>query len=310
MPFSRYQGAIEATVVFDGLPNMESLAIYIQTQPRGWVAAASPMVLTSGTGYLVYPSFGLSTPNVIVDLLTGVLPNAVSGYSASSADRGWTDDRSLWLGPYARAMAAMEEAEARWDLEAAELRGAIDTAAADYQQRYLPLITSDADALKVAVIDALAYLGVGITDVDTQPNRDGPQEDLWLWDGGQARDPRDGPVVIAEVKGKTRAVKEDDVQTLSKYRVRRMSEWGHVNVRGILSANPHRNKLPSIRPQAFTGPMERDALRNHDLLMTGWDLYRLVQMVLSAQIAPEDARRSIFESEGVYSLSNAMPAEP
>jgi hypothetical protein len=178
LPFSRYQTSMNGQVWITS-PGKEvvPLASHSGADGTGLVAAASPEAVSSGIGWVIYPTFGAKTGLALVDLVSEVLPSIRPGVFADRA-HSWTDDPTLWVGRYAVARSRFATAEAQWERRKEQLQVAVERTHEKVQTPLLALLSADGDELKQAVMRALESIGFGVEDADAKELGPGPQEDF------------------------------------------------------------------------------------------------------------------------------------
>jgi hypothetical protein len=99
------------------------------------------------------------------------------------------------------------------------------------------------------------------------------------------------------------------VGVVRKYRLRRVTQLRNLDIRGVFIGNAHREVTPARRPDPFTAQLVEDAERDGDLLMTTWDLFRVIQSVAARELRKDDARKLISESRGRFHAPERAKSE-
>lgn len=152
------------------------------------------------------------------------------------------------------------------------------------RQSYLHgILTKTGDDLVKDVKFALEAIGfTNVVDVDENGgDANAKQEDL------QVRD--QNPVLLVEVKGLNGLPTEGDTLQVVKYIPRRMKEWGHTDVSGVVIIN-HQRSIPPIQRRndcVFTATQIEDAKNSDIVLVTTWELFRLLRAKTAFSWKPE-----------------------
>ncbi|HUY00438.1 MAG TPA: hypothetical protein VMV49_12830 [Candidatus Deferrimicrobium sp.] len=136
------------------------------------------------------------------------------------------------------------------------------------------LITETNAKLVEYVKTGFQVLGFGdVRDIDKIAEGTNPsiirQEDIQIHDLS--------PTLLIEIKGITGNPTDEDCLQVVKYIPRRMKEWQLTDVKGITIIN-HKRHIPAlIRGEAFTDQQIQDAIHQNILLLTTWDLFKLIK---------------------------------
>jgi hypothetical protein len=160
--------------------------------------------------------------------------------------------------------------------EAAEKANAIELQIENERQRqsYLHgILTKTGDDLVKDVKLSLEDIGFrDVIDVDEIGiDANFKQEDLQVSDRN--------PILLIEVKGINGLPTEGDTLQVVKYIPRRMKEWGHTGVSGVVIIN-HQRCIPPVQRRnalVFTPQQIEDAENSDIVLVTTWELFRLLR---------------------------------
>jgi len=240
---------------------------------------------------LLLPHFA-DKPSLVHDLVMNVLPDI-------APNRFPFSERTKWLmcdeyeHPRVLSLIAGQKAvRERADKEIAE----IDSAIAAERQRLAFLhgiLTKTGDDLVQDVKQALEEIGFSnVVDADKEAEGGSAmQEDL------QIRDTK--PILLVEVKGLTGLPTESDTLQVVKYIPRRMKEWRHTDVSGLVIVN-HQRSIPPLERRhdaVFTKQQQEDAEHHDIVLLTTWELFRLIRGMLALNWLP-DVLRGLFYGKG------------
>ncbi len=152
---------------------------------------------------------------------------------------------------------------------------------------FLPLVYSTGEPLVAAVLKAVRFLG--LSGVKTEP---GFTADILAQSA-------DGALRFGiEVTGTNGPIKKDSNKLTQLMEFERIKEHSEKT---ILVANTYNTKPIAERGQLenFTQPVVDFLSRHPILLMTGWDLYRMVADVLAGTKSKDEMIRLLYEKEGV-----------
>lgn len=145
------------------------------------------------------------------------------------------------------------------------------------------LLTAQHNELKEAVIEALKYLGLNVSDVDKE-NQRGFAEDILI--------ETDALKVLAEVKG-TRAKTPQDLYIGQVWKHIAQSELEGVKT-GALILNHDLNTEPSARPDAYTGKKEKEL--NDIIYIDTRELHKLLLLVIDGGMDKVTAASSLLHT--------------
>lgn len=228
----------------------------------------------------------------IHDLIAHVLPDIAPERFPFNEGTGWLTTTPYEHPHIISLVRKQDEIRAHADNEIERL----DAEVAEERERLAFLhgiLTKTGDSLVKDVTLALEALGfTKVIDVDEGTKEEtAKQEDLQIHD---AR-----PILLAEVKGLNGVPTEGDTLQVVKYIPRRMKEWGHTEVSGVVIIN-HQRSIPPLdrrHDAVFTKQQNEDA-ENHDIvLVTTWELFRLVRGVTAFNWHP-DVLRGLFYGKG------------
>ncbi len=170
-----------------------------------------------------------------------------------------------------------------------ELESQVRQANEEIQQlrEYLPLLYASGDILVQAAIKALQYLGL-----KAQPTEKGYTVDILAQTEDEARK------FGFEVTGTNGSIKKASKKVGQVFEFERIKESSQKTV---LIANTH-NETPILERQAqedFTQNVVNLLTPHHILLMTGWNLYRMVQDVMGNVKNQEDIINILYSSAGI-----------
>ena len=153
---------------------------------------------------------------------------------------------------------------------------------------YLPLIYADGKILEDAVIKSLRLLGM-----KAEPTAQGFTADILAETKGGSKK------FGFEVTGTTEAIKKDSKKLTQLLEFERIKEQ---NEKTILVANTFKNLPISERKgkENFTQQVIDFLGRFPILLMTGWDLYRIVSDILEAKKPADHFAERIYNETGVF----------
>jgi len=152
---------------------------------------------------------------------------------------------------------------------------------------YLPLLYGTGEVLVTAVLKALRFLGL-----EAEKTKPGFTADILAQTADGSR--RFG----IEVTGINGPIKKDSGKLTQVLEFERIKEHGEKT---ILLANTHNAKpiADRMREENFTTQVVDFLSRHPILLMTGWDLYRMVQDVMVGAKTREEIFRLLHETQGV-----------
>jgi hypothetical protein len=157
------------------------------------------------------------------------------------------------------------------------------------------LVTGTGDELVVAVKTALTTLGFSnIVDVDAERDDQGQarREDLQILDAS--------PTIIVDIKGLNGQPKDSDIQQPSKHALIRIREWNRTDVISLFIVNHERSTPPLQRTERpFREEMIGNAIDSHTVLLTTWDLFRLLLGFIDNAWRSDDVK-PLFYKPGLF----------
>lgn len=158
------------------------------------------------------------------------------------------------------------------------------------------LITGTGSNLVKHVQNCLEFIGfekvINVDELIKKTNsEESEQEDLQIKDKS--------PVILIEIKGLSKLPHESDTLQISKYVLRRMSEWKRTDVHGISIINHQRNIPPLERnnENVFTKQQIKDSELNNITLVSTWDLFLLVRGMMKCRW-PQNAIQDLLFKKG------------
>ena len=209
---------------------------------------------------------------IVHDMIAHLLPDILPQHFPFSERTRW-----LFATEYEHPeVISLSEDKAKILSEAAEKADAIDLQIENERQRqsYLHgILTKTGDDLVKDVKLALETIGFkSVIDVDENGfDANAKQEDLQVKDRN--------PILLLEVKGINGLPTEGDTLQVVKYIPRRMKEWGHTDVSGVVIIN-HQRSIPPVQRRndlVFTTQQIEDAKNSDIVLVTTWELFRLLR---------------------------------
>jgi len=156
----------------------------------------------------------------------------------------------------------------------------------DQLNQFLPLLYSTGDSLEVAVLRALRFFGL-----DAEKTEKGFTADI------RAQTPDSAKKFGLEVTGINGQVKKDSPKLTQLMEFERIKEHDEKT---ILVANTH-NKTPISQRkdlEDFTPQVVTFLERHPILILTGWDLYRMVSDVLDGKRTTEELVEKLYTTSG------------
>ena len=237
----------------------------------------------------------LKTPNVILNLLTEVLPEISHEIFPHLEGAKWVERDEYELDSIQKYKHEKLEirAEAEKDLKALDKK--IEEERDDFGFLH-GILTKTGDELVEDVKKCLEFIGFqSIIDADKEINHSKhKQEDLQIHDKH--------PTLLLEIKGISGLPDEENVLQVVKYISRRMKDWDRIDVRGVSLIN-HQKHIPALERNnklVFTEQQIEDA-ESHDItLLTTWDLFILIKGMIKYGWDPE-VIRTLFYNNGKIS---------
>jgi len=162
----------------------------------------------------------------------------------------------------------------------------LDSAIGDLRT-YLVLVCGTGDPLENAVRSALRRFGLEAEKTERSANID-----MLAWNEDKSR--RFG----LEITGLNESVKKANNKLIQ---IMQFVQTKDDNEKAILVANTFRQTPVTQRPdESFTPPAVQFLGAHPVLMMTGYDLYRLVQDVIGGKRKPDDVVTDLYQTKGVY----------
>ncbi|MEV0957438.1 hypothetical protein AB0I97_16420 [Streptomyces sp. NPDC049951] len=161
------------------------------------------------------------------------------------------------------------------------------------------LLTSQSDALKEAVIDALRALGFTVYDADESAAPDDHLEDLHI------KDPdRLDWIALGEVKGYARGAKTEGMTQFLRFNMRYVARTKDVPNANWYIVNQFMNRDPSTRQKVLHGKdedVEAFGAAN-GLVIDTVELFKLLLRVTEGVVTSKEARCLLMESTGRFTF--------
>lgn len=253
--------------------------------------------------FLLLPCFGDGELNIsVVQLLLKEILPAIRPGLFEDKENEWLHDSRYYIQSLVSLYTERNSIQEEYDLKIEGIDKKIKEIQEKEQDILNKLLTSKGEELKKTVIHWFKYIGFTVIDVDKYWEKEDPsrqmEEDLWLF---QKRNPdvSKDKVILVEVKSSTGGATDDDVATVQKYKGRRMKEFGHINMKGLLVSNYFCNKPAHLREFPFSDIQVKDAQRDENALLTTYNLFEAIRMEKFGELGKTDIQVKIGETNGV-----------
>ncbi|MDO9576157.1 MAG: hypothetical protein Q7J55_06490 [bacterium] len=255
-----------------------------------------------GEGFiLLLPYFADENIGVIKLFLNEILPTIRSDLFEDKENR-WLHDSRYYIPSLLDLTNKRKSIREEYVLKIGEIDKKIEKIQKKEQNIFNKLLTSKKEELKETVTHWFKYIGFTVVDVDKYWKKEDPsrqmEEDLWLF---QKKKPKmcEDEVILVEVKSSTGGATDDDVATVQKYKGRRMKEFRHINIKGLLVGNYFCNKSAHSRKLPFSDNQVKDAERDGNALLTTYELFEAIRMEKLGELGKTDIQVKIRETSGV-----------
>jgi len=260
--------------------------------------------------YLLLPCFGDGEINIeVVKLLLNEILPTIRPDLFEDKENTWLHDSHYYIPSLLYLTNKRKSIQEEYVLKIEEIDKKIEKIQKKEQNILNKLLTSKKEELKETVIHWFKYLGFTVIDVDKYWKKEDPsrqmEEDLWLFHK-KRRNVREDEVILVEVKSSTGGATDDDVATVQKYKGRRMKEFGHINMKGLLVGNYFCNKPAHSRKLPFSDIQVKDARRDENALLTTYELFKAIRLEKFGELRKTDIQVKIRETNGVIKWDKAV----
>lgn len=257
--------------------------------------------------FLLLPCFGDGELNIeVVQLLLKKILPTIRPDLFEDKENKWLQDSRYYIPSLLSLNNKRKSIEEEYSLKIEEVDKEIKKIQKEEQDILNKLLISKGEELKRAVIHWLKYIGFTAVDVDEYWKKDSlshqKEEDIWLYNKKNPNILED-ELILVEVKSSKRGASDDDIGTIQKYKGRRMQEYGHTNMKGLLVGNYFCNNPAHLRKDPFSNHQIKDTKRDNNALLTTYDLFEAIKKEKSRELSKKDIQLKIRNTNGVIKWS-------
>ena len=270
--------------------------------------------------FVLLPYFGDGEFNIdVIELLLNEILPAIKPDLFEDKENKWLQDSRYYVPNLIDLHAKRKSVQKEYADKIKKIEKKIKEVQDREQDTLNKLLTSKEDPLKETVLHWFKYIGFTVIDVDKyweslsrqkkEPSRQ-KEEDIWLFQENKPNVSKD-ELILVEVKSRsTKGASDNNVGVIERYKSRRMKEFGHTNMKGLLIGNYFFNKPAHRRKLPFSDNQVKDAERDENALLTTYDLFKVIRMEKEKKLSKNDIRAKIMSTNGVIKWDKPKSGNP